>query len=292
MLDKTYRPAEVEAKFDRLWQDGGYFAPRGDPGAEPYCIVIPPPNVTGSLHMGHALNNTIQDALIRFHRMLGRAVLWQPGIGSCRHRDPDGGRARAGQGGQDAARARAREVRRAGLDLEGAVRRPDQPAAAPPRRLGRLVARALHHGRGALARGPQGVRRAAPRGADLQGQAPGQLGLPAADRGLRSRGRPDRGRRPSLVHPLSDRGAKRPPHHRGDDPARDHARRYRRRGASRRSALSGPRRAARHSAAGRPAPADRRRRLLRSPRRARARSRSPPATTSTTSRSAAATAST
>ena len=79
MLDKTYRPAEVEAKFDRLWEDGGYFAPRGDPGAEPYCIVIPPPNVTGSLHMGHALNNTIQDALIRFHRMLGRAVLWQPG---------------------------------------------------------------------------------------------------------------------------------------------------------------------------------------------------------------------
>jgi valyl-tRNA synthetase len=79
MLDKTYRPAEVEARFDRLWEEGGYFAPRTDPGAEPYCIVIPPPNVTGSLHMGHALNNTIQDTLIRFHRMLGRAVLWQPG---------------------------------------------------------------------------------------------------------------------------------------------------------------------------------------------------------------------
>jgi valyl-tRNA synthetase len=79
MLDKTYRPTEVEARFDRLWEAGGYFAPSGDPGAEPYCIVIPPPNVTGSLHMGHALNNTIQDTLIRFHRMLGRAVLWQPG---------------------------------------------------------------------------------------------------------------------------------------------------------------------------------------------------------------------
>jgi valyl-tRNA synthetase len=79
MLDKTYRPAEIEAKFDRLWQEGGYFAPVDDPDARPYCIVIPPPNVTGSLHMGHALNNTIQDTLIRFHRMLGRAALWQPG---------------------------------------------------------------------------------------------------------------------------------------------------------------------------------------------------------------------
>jgi valyl-tRNA synthetase len=79
MLDKTYRPAEIEAKFDRLWQQGGYFAPVDAPDARPYCIVIPPPNVTGSLHMGHALNNTIQDCLIRFHRMRGRAALWQPG---------------------------------------------------------------------------------------------------------------------------------------------------------------------------------------------------------------------
>jgi valyl-tRNA synthetase len=79
MLDKTYRPAEIEAKFDRLWQQGGYFAPVDDPDARPYCIVIPPPNVTGSLHMGHALNNTIQDTLIRFQRMRGRAALWQPG---------------------------------------------------------------------------------------------------------------------------------------------------------------------------------------------------------------------
>jgi valyl-tRNA synthetase len=79
MLDKTYRPAEIEAKFDRLWQQGGHFAPVDDLDARPYCIVIPPPNVTGSLHMGHALNNTIQDCLIRFHRMRGCAALWQPG---------------------------------------------------------------------------------------------------------------------------------------------------------------------------------------------------------------------
>src|SRR5688500_17796692 len=79
MLDKTYRPAEIEAKFDRLWQQGGHFAPADNPDARPYCIVIPPPNVTGSLHMGHALNNTIQDIIVRFERMRGRDVLWQPG---------------------------------------------------------------------------------------------------------------------------------------------------------------------------------------------------------------------
>jgi valyl-tRNA synthetase len=79
MLDKTYRPAEVEARHDRSWEAGGYFKPVADPDAPPYCIVMPPPNVTGSLHMGHALDNTIQDTLIRFHRMRGAATLWQPG---------------------------------------------------------------------------------------------------------------------------------------------------------------------------------------------------------------------
>ncbi|HSA79689.1 MAG TPA: valine--tRNA ligase [Geminicoccaceae bacterium] len=80
MLDKTYRPADVEARHDRWWEAGGYFRPVADPDAKPYCIVMPPPNVTGSLHMGHALDNTIQDTLIRFHRMRGYAVLWQPGM--------------------------------------------------------------------------------------------------------------------------------------------------------------------------------------------------------------------
>jgi valyl-tRNA synthetase len=79
MLDKTFNPAEVEARHDGNWEAGGHFRPADDPDAWPYAIVIPPPNVTGSLHIGHALNNTIQDALIRFHRMRGRAALWQPG---------------------------------------------------------------------------------------------------------------------------------------------------------------------------------------------------------------------
>src|ERR1700690_2557768 len=81
MLEKTYQPAEVEDRIYRSWVDAGAFD-SGRPerkNAEPFCIVIPPPNVTGSLHMGHALNNTLQDILCRFERMRGKDVLWQPG---------------------------------------------------------------------------------------------------------------------------------------------------------------------------------------------------------------------
>jgi valyl-tRNA synthetase len=80
-IDKTYQPAEVEGRIYQLWEAAQAFR-AGRPerrDAEPYTIVIPPPNVTGSLHMGHALNNTLQDILCRFERMRGRDVLWQPG---------------------------------------------------------------------------------------------------------------------------------------------------------------------------------------------------------------------
>ncbi|MBF0373645.1 MAG: valine--tRNA ligase [Alphaproteobacteria bacterium] len=79
MLDKTYRPAEVEAKHYALWEQSGAFAAGHDHQAKPYTIMMPPPNVTGSLHMGHALTFTLQDVLIRFARMRGRDALWQPG---------------------------------------------------------------------------------------------------------------------------------------------------------------------------------------------------------------------
>jgi valyl-tRNA synthetase len=78
-LETKFNPAEIEARLYKAWEEGGYFKPGRKPKAEPYTIVIPPPNVTGSLHMGHALNNTIQDILCRFERMRGRDVLWQPG---------------------------------------------------------------------------------------------------------------------------------------------------------------------------------------------------------------------
>jgi valyl-tRNA synthetase len=79
MLEKTFRPAEVEAKQYAFWEKSGAFACHPDSAASPFCIMMPPPNVTGSLHMGHALNHTLQDVLVRFERKRGRDVLWQPG---------------------------------------------------------------------------------------------------------------------------------------------------------------------------------------------------------------------
>lgn len=79
MLDKTYNPAEAEEKLYRQWEESGVFAANPSSGAVPYTIMMPPPNVTGSLHMGHALTFTLQDVLVRFHRMTGRDALWQPG---------------------------------------------------------------------------------------------------------------------------------------------------------------------------------------------------------------------
>ena len=81
MLEKTYQPAEIEPRIRAEWERADAFkAGRPDrANAQPYCIVIPPPNVTGSLHMGHALNNTLQDVLCRFERLRGKDVLWQPG---------------------------------------------------------------------------------------------------------------------------------------------------------------------------------------------------------------------
>ena len=76
-MDKTYDPHQVEKQWYELWEREGHFVPGA--GGEPYCIMIPPPNVTGTLHMGHAFQDTIMDALIRYHRMNGRRTLWQPG---------------------------------------------------------------------------------------------------------------------------------------------------------------------------------------------------------------------
>ncbi|MEZ2130569.1 MULTISPECIES: valine--tRNA ligase [unclassified Sinorhizobium] len=82
MLDKTYDAAAVEPKIAKIWDEEDAFraGANAKPGAETFTIVIPPPNVTGSLHMGHALNNTLQDIMVRFERMRGKDVLWQPGM--------------------------------------------------------------------------------------------------------------------------------------------------------------------------------------------------------------------
>jgi len=76
-MDKTYNPHDIEQRWYKTWEQEGYFEPSGK--GEPYCIMIPPPNVTGSLHMGHAFQDTLMDALTRYHRMRGDNTLWQPG---------------------------------------------------------------------------------------------------------------------------------------------------------------------------------------------------------------------
>ena len=76
-MEKTYQPESIETRWYQYWESQGYFAASGQ--GEPYCIVIPPPNVTGSLHMGHAFQQTLMDALIRYHRMRGDNTLWQAG---------------------------------------------------------------------------------------------------------------------------------------------------------------------------------------------------------------------
>jgi len=79
-MKPTYDPPDIEARWYPVWEDAGAFRPETNPDGDPYSIVIPPPNVTGSLHMGHALNNTIQDVMIRRQRMRGDAALWLPGM--------------------------------------------------------------------------------------------------------------------------------------------------------------------------------------------------------------------
>ena len=79
-LPKAYDPKEVEKKWYEHWKEKGYFRASANSKKKPYTIVIPPPNITGILHMGHALNNTIQDVMIRWNRMKGIETLWVPGV--------------------------------------------------------------------------------------------------------------------------------------------------------------------------------------------------------------------
>ena len=78
-MEKTYNPQAIERETYEKWEASGAFAPKIDKSKKPFTIVMPPPNVTGQLHMGHAMDATLQDALTRFHRMKGDPTLWLPG---------------------------------------------------------------------------------------------------------------------------------------------------------------------------------------------------------------------
>src|SRR6185312_11382275 len=78
-LPPAYEPKSVESRIYRMWEEAGYFQPRRDPSRKPFTMVMPPPNVTGELHLGHGLEDAITDTLIRWHRMQGDPTLWLPG---------------------------------------------------------------------------------------------------------------------------------------------------------------------------------------------------------------------
>ena len=78
-LPKIYEPQQVESRIYQMWQDGGFFHAQKDESKKPFTIVMPPPNVTGQLHMGHAMDGVLQDSLTRYHRMKGDPTLWLPG---------------------------------------------------------------------------------------------------------------------------------------------------------------------------------------------------------------------
>ncbi len=177
MLDKAFDPKTAEPRLYQQWEASGAFAPTDDPAAPAFSIVIPPPNVTGSLHIGHALNNTLQDVLTRFARMRGEAALWLPGTdhaGIATQMVVE--RQLAAEGNIEPPGHGPRGLRRTHLGMEGAVGRDHRQPAAPAGRLLRLEPRALHPGRGPVRRRAQGVRHPAPPGADLSRQAPGELG--------------------------------------------------------------------------------------------------------------------
>ena len=116
-LSKSFEPAAIEAKWGPLWEQRGYAVAgcRGTGAAEAgepsFAIQLPPPNVTGTLHMGHAFNQTIMDSLTRYHRMRGFNTLWLPGHRPRRHRHPDRGGAPAAGAGHQPPRPGPRELR-------------------------------------------------------------------------------------------------------------------------------------------------------------------------------------
>ena len=196
-LPKTFDPAAIEARWYAHWEETGLFRPER-PDAEPFTIVIPPPNVTGSLHIGHALDNTLQDILVRHARLKGKDALWVVGTDHAgiatqmvveRQMDAQGREAhrfhaarpssrRCGSGRPRAAATITRQLRRLGASCDWANERFTMDEgfskAVRPR-----------------------LRRALQAGAALPRQAAGQLGSRPQDRDLRSRGRDARGRRAS-----------------------------------------------------------------------------------------------
>ena len=154
-LAKTYDPKDFEDRIYEMWESNGAFHAEVDPDKKPFTIVMPPPNITGQLHMGHALDQTLQDVLTRFKRLQGYSALWLPGSDH----------ASIATEVKVVDRIRKEE----GLEKEDLerVRRQDHQAVPQAGRFLRLEQRALHHGRGLQQSGQSLLREAVPQGSDL-----------------------------------------------------------------------------------------------------------------------------
>ncbi|SPW13367.1 Valine--tRNA ligase [Cronobacter sakazakii] len=123
-MEKTYNPQDIEQPLYEHWEQQGYFKPNGDESQESFCIMIPPPNVTGSLHMGHAFQQTIMDTMIRYQRMQGKNTLWQVGTdhaGIATQMVVE--RKIAAEEGKNPPRLRPRRLHRQNLGVESGIRR-------------------------------------------------------------------------------------------------------------------------------------------------------------------------
>jgi valyl-tRNA synthetase len=201
-LAKSFEPADIERRWYPLWESRGYFAAGADTAkTDNFCILLPPPNVTGTLHMGHGFNQTLMDALTRYHRMRGANTLWQPGT--------------------DHAGIATQIVVERQLDAEGVSRHDlgrekflervwqwkDYSGGTITRQMRRWAPRPT--GRASASPWTRASRRSSPRpssastrGADLPRQAAGELGPEAAHRGVRPGGRQRGGRRLHVGNPL------------------------------------------------------------------------------------------
>ena len=181
-LAKSFEPAAIEARWAPLWEQSGVYEPTLDPAKPSFSIQLPPPNVTGTLHMGHAFNQTIMDSLTRYHRMRGDNTLWVPGTDHAGIATQIVVERQLQAQGHVAPGPRPRELRRTRVGVEAGVRLHHHAPDAPPGRLGRLEARVLHDGRRAVEDGHRDLRAPVRRGPDLSRQAPRELGSGAASR--------------------------------------------------------------------------------------------------------------
>ena len=182
-LEKIYDPKQVEDRWYRRWIEQGLFHASSTSTRPPYCIVIPPPNVTGSLHVGHALNNTLQDILVRWRRMQGYNVLWMPGMDHAGIATQNVVERQLQAEGTLSRSARARTVSRSGLGMESEIRRHDHRAIETAWRVMRLGPVALHDGPWPIRSGTASLRSSLSRRPTVSRRAADQL-VPALSDGL------------------------------------------------------------------------------------------------------------